>query len=34
MENFPDGLKFANVRPIYKKLDPFDTKQGVYYHSY
>ena len=33
-ETFPDGLKSANVRPIYKNLDPFDTNQGVYYHSY
>ena len=24
--SFPDSLKFANVRPIYKKDDPFDKK--------
>ena len=24
--SFPDSLKCANVRPIYKKLDPFDKK--------
>ena len=24
--SFPDSLKYANVRPIYKKLDPFDKK--------
>ena len=25
-ESFPDSLKVANVRPIYKKVDPFDKK--------
>ena len=24
--SFPDSLKCANVRPIYKKVDPFDKK--------
>ena len=22
--SFPDSLKCANVRPVYKKVDPFD----------
>ena len=26
----PDSLKCANVRPIYKKVDPFDKNQWVY----
>ena len=26
MGSFPDGLKCANVRLIYKKVDPFDKK--------
>ena len=26
MGSFPDSLKCANVRPIYKKVDPFDKK--------
>ena len=26
MGSFPDNLKCANVRPIYKKDDPFDKK--------
>ena len=25
-ESFPDSLNVANVRPIYKKVDPFDKK--------
>ena len=25
--SFPDSLKCANVRPIYKKVDPFDKNQ-------
>ena len=25
--SFPDRLKCANVRPIYKKVDPFDKNQ-------
>ena len=25
--SFPDSLKCANVRPIYKKVDPFDKKE-------
>ena len=24
--SFPDSLKCANARPIYKKVDPFDKK--------
>ena len=24
---FPDSLKWANVRPIYQKVDPFDKNQ-------
>ena len=24
---FPDSLKRANIRPIYKKVDPFDKNQ-------
>ena len=24
---FPDSLKCANVRPIYRKADPFDKKK-------
>ena len=32
--SFPDSLKCANVRPIYKKVDPFDKNQWVYYHFY
>ena len=30
--SFPDRLKYENVRPIYKKVDPFDKNQKVYYH--
>ena len=26
MGSFPDSLKCANARPIYKKVDPFDKK--------
>ena len=26
MGSFPDSLECANVRPIYKKVDPFDKK--------
>ena len=25
--SFPDSLKCANVRPVYKKVDPFDKKK-------
>ena len=32
--SFPDSLKCANLRPIYKKVDPFDKNQWVYYHFY
>ena len=32
--SFPDSLKCANVKPIYKKLNPFDKNQLVYYHFY
>ena len=28
--SFPDSLKCANVRPIYKKVDPFDKNQWAY----
>ena len=27
MGSFPDSLKCVNVRPIYKKVDPFDKNQ-------
>ena len=26
MESFPDSLKYSNVRPIHKKVDPYDKK--------
>ena len=34
--SFPDSLKCANVRPIYKNVDPFDRiiYQWVNYHFY
>ena len=32
--SFPDSLKYANVRPIYKKVDLFDKNKRVYYHFY
>ena len=34
--SFPDSLKYANVRPIYKKLESFDKKTfgPVHYHFY
>ena len=30
MGSFPDSLKCENVRPVYKKVDPFDKNQWVY----
>ena len=30
--SFPDSLKCANIRPIYKKVDSFDKNQWVFYH--
>ena len=32
--SFLDSLKYANVTPIYKKVDLFDEHQRVYYHFY
>ena len=27
-------IKYANVKPLYKKVDPFDKNQRVYYPFY
>ena len=32
--SFPNSLKCANVRQIYKTVNPFDKNQWVYYHFY
>ena len=32
--SFHHSLKSANVKPVYKKVEPFDKNQGVYYHFY
>ena len=32
--SFPDSMTCANVRPIYKKVNPFDKSQWVFHHFY